>query len=172
MQQWLTIAEVNARYEDIGLPDDWAVEPNLEVRDRYFQRYSEARKKIFQEHIDTLPKQEQRSIGIGEHPSQSHSRGKEARVIADELEADLIDEGIDFVKKVEVGAYHGDRIIFGYLIKSGVSLSKAETLLPFYYRGFETRCRVLSNNEANKSQHPTASSFWARFFSWFTKSKL
>ena len=142
---WTTIADVNARFAELGLPEGWTSESDPELSARYFESYRSVREQIFREHLAMISEQERVLIEAGEHSAQSHERGEAARLIADELEAALGERGINFVEKVEIGAYHGDRLIFSILVNSDIDQAEAEAKLPFYFHGFETRWRQKTN---------------------------
>lgn len=138
---WQTIAEVNTRFADLGLPEQWTGESNNKLRDKYFQRFKKLRERIFKEHLATLTKSERKEIKGGTHASLSHAQSEEARRIAEKFKIELAEFGIDFVLEVKVGFYHCDRIIFLILVDNRVKQSEAEAKLPFYFHGFETRCK-------------------------------
>ena len=138
---WLTISEVNTRFANLGLPEQWMNESNPKLRDKYFKRFSKLRSRIYKEHLATLTKLERKNIKSNNHPSLSHARGEEARLIANKLKVTLIEHGINFVLEVKIGFYHCDRIIFLILVDNSVEQIEAESKLPFYFHGFETRCR-------------------------------
>ncbi len=132
---------MNTRFANLGLPVQWTNESNQKLRDKYFKRFSKLRSRIYKEHLATLTKLERKNINNGNHPSLSHARGEEARLIANKLKEALIEHEINFVLEVKIGFHQCDRIIFLILVDNSVEQVEAESKLPFYFHGFETRCR-------------------------------
>lgn len=138
---WITHEEVAKTLGSLNLPDGWTHESNQAKLDKYFKKYSKCRKNIYQRHLSSLTRAERKLLNKGDHPSQSPQREETAKAVAQELKTKLIHQGVTFVKDVQLGLYHGDRLILSIAITNTINDHAANAALPFYYRGFETRWR-------------------------------
>jgi hypothetical protein len=115
------------------------------LQDRLFQQFGELRKHLWEQHIVHLTPEERRQLEAGEHPSQSHSRAKQASGALEEFRTRLA--RLPYVAEVSMGMYHMDRIIFGVKLSQDVGWRTWRKDIPAFFRGFE----VLVLNAPNKA---------------------
>jgi hypothetical protein len=137
--QWLTHADVEEDFQAQKMPEGWAQEREPKKAEIYFSRYRKWREDVYRRHLATLGDAERESLELGQHASQSHSRAQEARRFADDLLNELKRRGVDAVREVMVGLYHGDRLVLSMIADEGSDAQTLPKLLPFYFHGFETR---------------------------------
>jgi hypothetical protein len=127
-----------------GIPFPVSEVPDEKLRSKYFDKYFELRKHLFNEHLKTLSPEELCQINNGQHPSQSHSRIQTAKEYAKELRLTL--KEIGSITDVIVGVYHGDRLVLDVLAKKRLT-DEQETKIPEFFRGFEVIGPFIQNRE-------------------------
>ena len=120
-----------------GIPSDFVHAENPKLRHRYIDIFGEIRKELFEQHLKSLPKDEQTLIRDGQHASQSHRFAEHASDYAVSLKNRLSDLG--YVNDVKIGYYHMDRIVLTIELKEEVEEAVWRRDLPWLYMGFETR---------------------------------
>ncbi len=112
--------------------------------DEVVNQYGELRRYLFEQHLKTLTPDQQRLIKNGDHPSQSHALAEAAFAHAQALNEKL--KNLQFVTKVSVGTYHGNRNVLDVFVNGIDSLDPRLLEIPDFFEGFE----VLVLNRANK----------------------
>ena len=120
-----------------NVPERFAFLDDSLERDRWINQYAELRRHLFDEHIKTLPLDEQRQIREGSHPSQCHSKVADAKPYGDRLVLHLADLG--YTARCGVGLYHMDRMVLFAELDHEPNMQEYGKLLPFYFDGFEVK---------------------------------
>src|SRR5262249_26820920 len=86
----------------------------------YVTQYCELRQHLFDKHLMTLPDEIQKQLKTGKHPSQSHSRIKQAEPVLQRLKDILA--GLDFVENVSIKNAQMDLVQFNVTLKNEPTL--------------------------------------------------
>jgi hypothetical protein len=119
-----------------SVPKGFAVEygsgrrPDFKV---YVDQFCELRQHLFDKHLKTLPDEIQEQLKTRQHPSQSHSRIKEAEPVLQTLKDILA--GLDFVEDVSIKNAQLGLLQFNVTLKSEPTLEQAE-MIPEYLEGY------------------------------------
>jgi hypothetical protein len=81
----------------------------------------------------TLPEEIQNQLKSGQHPSQSHSKIKQAEPVLQRLK-DIL-SGKDFVKDVSIKRAQMDLVQFNVVLENEPTLEQAE-MIPEYLEGY------------------------------------
>jgi hypothetical protein len=99
----------------------------------YMTQYCELRQHLFDNHIKTLPDEIQKQLKCRQHPSQSHSKIKQAEPVLQRLKNNLA--GLDFIKDVSIKNAQMDLVQFNVILKNEPTLEQAE-MIPEYWEGY------------------------------------
>jgi len=99
----------------------------------YVTQYCELRQHLFDQHLKTLPDEIQKQLKSGQHPSQSHSKIKQAEPVLQRLK-DLL-SGLDFIKEVSIKNAQMNMVQFNVFTNNEPTLEQAE-MIPEYFEGY------------------------------------
>jgi hypothetical protein len=106
----------------------------MDVGSDLFERFTAFRDALWQLHYRALSTEDQRLLDTGMHPSLEHSRINEALPFVRDLKQELL--GLDYVKDVGVGVYHGDTLVLQVNLSRLVSWKEYRAHIPQLFRGF------------------------------------
>jgi hypothetical protein len=99
----------------------------------YVTQYCELRQHLFDKHLKTLPDEIQKQLKSGQHPSQSHSKIKQAETVLQRLKNLL--SGLDFIKDVSIKNAQMNLVQFNVILENEPTLEQAE-MIPEYFEGY------------------------------------
>ena len=149
------IGTAHLQYESVedwmngeNVPMGFIKEPDPVLRDKYIRQYGELRRHLYAKHVATLPREEQRAINDGCHPSQSHRFADDAQPYCEQLERHLRTLGLD-VADVHLGWYHMDRIVLTAETPEHLDAGRFREL-PWLFQGFEVKYISTANKDATE----------------------
>ena len=108
-----------------------------EEQDYAFSVLGESNRYFYPKHVASLPRTERKLIKRGLHPSQSHDRGEDARLVMERFKEYLrANCSLPITQEPEVGFYHGDQIIFSLCFDSDESWAVIDDVIPPFFEGF------------------------------------
>lgn len=132
----LDYRSIRAWIEGERIPTPITAIQDTKLRDRYIEQFAELRRHLFDQHIKSLPKRERDLLACGQHPSQSHSRAKDAEPYAKRLFEAVRHLGC--VESVKLGAYHMDRLVLNVMVLRELTRQELAEL-PDFFGGFEVK---------------------------------
>jgi len=120
-----------------GVKEDFHQIPDPIERNTQIKLFEKYRWAAFEQHLKTLSSEEQKAFKDKKHPSQSHGLKEAAEIVLEELREEL--KGLDFIIGVNLGLHQAGRIVFSILLKADCEFDDCYKMLPWLYKGFETK---------------------------------
>ncbi len=108
--QWMTFEFVQLARAGLGLPDGWEEETDEALLDQYHEKECRFEDELREGHFQTLSVDERTAIQSGNDPNESH--------YAAQLERELHERGVEYVRDVDLGFYHGGELVLTIILKS------------------------------------------------------
>ena len=99
----------------------------------YMNQSCELRQHLFDKHLKTLPAEIQQQLKNGLHPSQTHSKIKQAEPVLQRLK-DLL-SGLDYLNDISIKRAQMDLVQLKVTLKNEPTLAQEERI-PEYFEGY------------------------------------